>query len=98
MNIILPTLAVAFAAFCVWLTVRIINWRERWARQTLAGVVSLPVLYVLSMGPAFYLADWLGTSSFMVIYEPLESVGREFDPFWGALMWYLELWGIHISC
>jgi len=28
MTMILPTLAVAFAAFCVWLTVRIVNRRE----------------------------------------------------------------------
>jgi hypothetical protein len=28
MTILFPTLAVAFAAICVWLTVRIINRRE----------------------------------------------------------------------
>ena len=47
-----PILAFAFAAFCVWLTVRIINRRERWAKWTLAIVVGLPVLYVVSFGPA----------------------------------------------
>lgn len=40
-----------FAAFCVWLSVRIINRRERWAKWTLTVVVALPVLYVLSFGP-----------------------------------------------
>jgi hypothetical protein len=45
-TILLSTLAVAFAAFCVWLTVRIVNRRERWAKWTLAVVVGLPVLYV----------------------------------------------------
>ena len=39
MTIFLPTLAVAFAAFCVWLVVRIVNRRERWAKWTLAVVV-----------------------------------------------------------
>lgn len=52
MTVLFPTLAVAFAAFCVWLTVRIINRRERWTKWTLAAVVSLPVLYVASFGPA----------------------------------------------
>src|SRR5512144_358113 len=52
MTILLPALAVAFAAFCVWLTVRIINRRERWAKWTVVAVVGLPVLYILSFGPA----------------------------------------------
>jgi hypothetical protein len=45
-------LGLMFAAFCIWLTVRIINRRERWAKWTLAAVVGLPVLYVASFGPA----------------------------------------------
>jgi hypothetical protein len=52
MTIVLPTLAVAFAALCVWLTVRIVNRRERWAKWTLATTVCVPMLYVLSFGPA----------------------------------------------
>jgi ABC-type Fe3+ transport system permease subunit len=55
MTTILPALAVAFAAFCVWLTVRIVNRRERWARWALALVVGLPVLYVASFGPACWI-------------------------------------------
>jgi len=35
---LLPTLAVV-AAFCVWLTVRIVNRRERWAKWTLAFAI-----------------------------------------------------------
>jgi len=50
---ILPVLAVAFAAFSVWLTVRIVNRRERWAKWTLVGaIVGVPLLYILSFGPA----------------------------------------------
>jgi hypothetical protein len=52
MTILLPALAVTFAAFCVWLTVRVINRRERWAKRMLVVVVGLPVLYVASFGPA----------------------------------------------
>jgi hypothetical protein len=46
----------AFAALCIWLTVRIINRRERWAKWTLAAaVIGLPMLYVASFGPACWL-------------------------------------------
>lgn len=52
MSIVLPILAVAFAAFCVWLAVRIVNRGERWAKWTLVGTtVSIPVLCVGSLGP-----------------------------------------------
>jgi hypothetical protein len=57
MTILLPALAAAFAAFCVWLGVRIFNRRERWAKWTLVNVVGLPVLYVASLGPVFCVAE-----------------------------------------
>lgn len=56
MTLVLPALAVAFAAFCVWLAVRILNRRERWAKWTFAAVVGVPILYVMSFGPACWLA------------------------------------------
>src|SRR5580765_2198488 len=43
MATLLSTFAVAFAACCVWLTVRIVNRRERWAKWTLAAVVGQPL-------------------------------------------------------
>ena len=52
MTILISALSVAVAAFCVWLTVRIVNQREKWAKWTLAALVGLPVLYLLSFGPA----------------------------------------------
>jgi hypothetical protein len=57
-TIILPALAVAFAAFCVWLAVRIFNRRERWAKWTLATVVGLPVLYAAAFGVAIRIATF----------------------------------------
>ncbi len=48
-------LAVAFAALCVWLMVRLVNRRERWAKRTLAALVAMPVLYVASFGPACWI-------------------------------------------
>jgi len=59
MPLILPALDVAFAAFCVWLTVRIVNRKERWAKRlALWLIVLLPTLYVLSSGPLIQLAFW----------------------------------------
>ena len=66
MAFVLPALAVAFAAFCIWLTVRIVNRREQWAKWTLAAVVGLPVLYVLSFGPAHVLS-WPSSHRFGVM-------------------------------
>lgn len=48
---ILAVLGMAFAAFCVWLTVRIVNRRERWAIRT-AIALALLLIYALSFGPA----------------------------------------------
>jgi hypothetical protein len=48
---------VGFAAFCIWLAVRIINRRERWAKRTAVGLgVTLPLLYFASFGPACWFA------------------------------------------
>jgi hypothetical protein len=52
MEIILLALAVAYAACAVWLTVRIVNRREKWAKRTAIALACLPIVYVLSFGPA----------------------------------------------
>jgi hypothetical protein len=57
-TIILPALAITFAAFCVWLTVRIVNRRERWAKRTALAVVVL-LGYPLSFGPACWFCSRL---------------------------------------
>lgn len=56
MEIVLAILGVSYAAFCIWLTVRIVNRRERWAKRMLAVMAAVPVLYVLSSGPMTMLA------------------------------------------
>ena len=53
----LAIFGVSFAAICIWLTVRIINRHERWAKWTLAMVLGVPVLYVASFGPACWLTS-----------------------------------------
>jgi len=95
MSILLPILAVSFAAFCVWLTVRILNRRERWAKWTLAALIVLPTLYVLSTGPALWLwggdqkiPEWL-----FAIYWPIRAIPDGPDLIEDAFVWYLDLWG-----
>ncbi len=44
-------MAVVFAAFCVWLTVRIVNRRERWAKRLAWGLIAISAIYPLSSGP-----------------------------------------------
>ena len=62
---------VAFAAFCVWLTVRIVNQRERWAKRTLSVAVGLPLLYVASFGPACW---WLSAPTDIDLGNALDTV------------------------
>jgi hypothetical protein len=45
-----------FAAICLWLAVRLINRRERWAKWTLVALLGVPALYLASFGPACW---WL---------------------------------------
>ena len=54
--IVVGVLAVAYAAFCIWLMVRIINRRERWAKWTLAAILGYPVL----LSAWIAIVDWLG--------------------------------------
>jgi apolipoprotein N-acyltransferase len=89
--IVLPILAVAFSAFCVWLVVRIVNRRDRWAKWTLAATVGLPVVYLLSTGPVIWLwrRDLLPYSVIDVLYEPFMNAP---DPIYEAVKWYVALW------
>jgi hypothetical protein len=79
---ILPALGVLFAAVCVWLTVRIINRKERWAKRTLAVVIGLPALYVLSVGPMTRLVihypvpAWV-RHAYRRVYAPLVWVSQK---------------------
>ncbi|MBI3861957.1 MAG: hypothetical protein HY290_08670 [Planctomycetia bacterium] len=88
MTFLLPTLAVAFAAFCIWLTVRIINRRERWAKWTLVAVIGVPVLYVASFGPAcWWFATELPVSKLMDCPEIYLPVGRVYRAAGGRDSW-----------
>ena len=100
MSILLPALGVAFVALCVWLGVRIINRRERWAKRTAVGlVVGLPFLYVLSFGPACWLADrgWFNDwESLRVVYWPIHKTACHLPkPVDLALLFFLASHRLH---
>jgi hypothetical protein len=49
---VLAVLSVAFAAVCIWLVVRAVNRRERWAKWAIVFVVTTVAAYPLSFGIA----------------------------------------------
>jgi hypothetical protein len=97
MSIILPGLAIAFAAFCVWLGVRAYNRRERWAKWTLAGVL-FPVIYVGSFGPARaayvhrLVPEWTYQPMRWFHYPIIWAIPRMPDEIWGPYRKYTEEW------
>jgi hypothetical protein len=94
MMVALPALSIAFAAFCVWLGVRVYNRRERWAKWTLAGAVALPVLYVLSIGPAIllvYRSRPTGPQIANALYRPIFIAAEHHDEFKNLLRRYIRL-------
>jgi hypothetical protein len=94
---LLPALAVAFAAFCVWLGVRVYNRRERWAKWTLAAICGCVFGYPLSAGPILLInVHFLGESQVIdALYHPLFWLA-ESGPEWSAtlLLTYLSLFGL----
>ena len=56
---------VALGAFCIWLTVRIINRHERWAKWTAAGFAAV----VLAAGVAIW---WWTVAEDGIIYDPID--------------------------
>ena len=57
MSIVLAAIGVAFAAFCVWLGVRIFNRRERWAKWTALAIAAVLAAYPLGIKPAVWLME-----------------------------------------
>ncbi|MBS0262889.1 MAG: hypothetical protein JSS02_13125 [Planctomycetes bacterium] len=90
-------------AVVVWLSIRFINRREKWARRALMGtVVTLlfsPVLYLLALGPVMFLESrgWLPETLMQVVEYPLLIFGFYFGAFPGEWFWdhyalYLSWW------
>lgn len=94
---ILATLAVAFTAFCIWLVVRLVNRRERWAKWTAAVVVALS-LYSLSEGPAIWLIlkldrpEWMHVVARFVYTPPYWAIGHGPEELKSQYYLYLGWW------
>jgi hypothetical protein len=95
MTIVLAVLGLAFTAFVVWLTVRIVNRRERWAKRVAISLVVAAVVYPLSIGPATWLneRELLPNAALSSIYLPLfwmyEHAPRSLQ---AAADWYIGVW------
>jgi hypothetical protein len=94
MVLIWSIVGVAVAAFCVWLTVRIVNRKERWAKRLFAWILSVPVLYILSFGPACWITSHMnaGDSALPIVYWPMTQVMSASSPAASALHWYARLY------
>jgi hypothetical protein len=71
---LLAVLAMTFAAFAVWLAIRIINRRERWAKWTAVALVLIAITgYPLSMGPVVVFVPYLylRADDFTRFYYPI---------------------------
>ena len=74
MSIFFPACGVAFAAFRVWLTVRIVNRRERWAKWMAGALIVAAIAgYPLSIGPVAVFAPVLRirADEFYCFYYPI---------------------------
>ena len=96
-GILFPLIGSAVAAFCIWLTVRLANRRERWSKRAAVKLISLLLLvgYPLSVGPAFWLSQHLEIDHRLWgVYAPLVW-GVESGPEIIAELFttYLGLWG-----
>jgi len=99
-------LIVSLPAFMVWLIVRAINRRERWAKWTAVIVVLVsPVLYLLAYGPWILIAraacGYTAEDASVSIFEGANSFARTAEPAWMVMLTdpyveYLRLW-IHES-
>lgn len=72
-SLVLFIFGIALAAFCILLTVRIVNRRERWAKWTLAATLASPLLYIASFGPACWIVSHHGIRSqtILIAYRPV---------------------------
>src|SRR5260370_1286604 len=86
-------LGTTFGAVAVWLAVRIVNRRERWAKWTAVALAAVLVSYSLSFGPACWISSRtsVGASRLPVIYRPMMWVISRDRRFARALNQYAEL-------
>jgi hypothetical protein len=74
---ILVATGIGFSALVIWLTIRIINHRERWAKWAAVVLVITPFVYAASLGPACWIISHNGDemwSSVPAVYRPVGTV------------------------
>ncbi len=95
-EILFAIVGVAIAAFCIWLTVRIINRRQRWAKRTAWALVVALVVYPLSFGPAVWLYVHILPRSFAPVleatYAPLSRMAERSQTFRNLAFPYQDFW------
>jgi hypothetical protein len=100
MALALSVLCVLFAALSIWLTVRTLNRRERWAKWIFAALLVWPVLYVVSLGPVCwwtakpvtYLIKGGTEPVVSIIYSPLGWASRlGHNPIRKGLNWWITV-------
>jgi hypothetical protein len=71
-DVALACAGIAFAGFGIWLAVRVINRKEKWAIRVSKALLLL-VVYLASFGPACWLTSRLnlGASAIPVVYRPI---------------------------
>lgn len=92
-------MGVAFTVFFVWLVVRLMNRRERWAKRLAVALVAMPLGYLVSFGPVAPIESRGGWSQseetvFEAVYFPF-GWAVDFGPqcVRSPIIWYLDLWG-----
>lgn len=82
-QLLLGALGAAFAAFCIWLTVRIFNRRECWAKRTAAGLMIGSMMYPLSfpiVGIVWFSTGIRVPGFLLAAYLPLVLLCEECHP------------------
>ena len=107
MSAVVPALGTAFAATAVWLTVRIVNRKNKpgWRFWTTVTLLTLLTAYPLSIGPFIWLAyhnylplDNECIHSIARLYAPIAMAARQSTTVSSALDRYAKSWigcGVH---
>jgi hypothetical protein len=94
--LVFPVLALSSGAFFVWLCVRFVNRRERWAKRAVLTLVAMAALYPLSFGPAVWLTgrDWISVETLSFGYGPMAMCfNRSPSGLRSAMIWCWNLGG-----
>jgi hypothetical protein len=92
-----------FVSIGVWLVVRIVNRKERWAKWTAVALATTPALYVLSSGPMTVIAMHRKITTTSTVFpdgtegfasEIAVDFGKWFPAVYAPLFWSAEQpWG-----